>query len=314
MSSGRVATGARRGTLQVARVHGVGNGHLVSFKPPRGNLIPFLQERNEVRVWLPPGYETETMRYPVVFCHDGQNMMDAESSWLGISWQLGAAASSEIQRGTIHAPILVLIPNIESLRYMEYEWGGAMNEAFITWMCDVLKPSVDAKFRTLSNCTYALGSSLGGTVSFTSCYLRPDVFKGAACLSPLFSATYITEIALNGRQFRAPGGRCKSVRLYIDNGGDGETDETHVSPVDWENWNEGRGLPAPTKGFFWLDTQFQHGINAAIWAFRFHGLNPGSSSDHRFAYHKFAGHAHNEQAWAKRVPGALRFLLDKASG
>jgi len=50
----------------------------------------------EVWVWLPPGYDSSAAageRFAVMYCQDGQNLMDATTSWLNADWNLGRAAT-----------------------------------------------------------------------------------------------------------------------------------------------------------------------------------------------------------------------------
>jgi len=284
---------------------GIGHGRTVIFFPPRGNLLPVVEARREVKVWLPPGYDKDiNRRYPLVFCHDGQNMMEKDESWLGVSWELGKATSDLLVLGRIVSPIFVLIPNLDRLRYIEYEFGP-LCQNFVNWMADTLKPALDSEFRTKSQKAYALGSSLGGTCSFLSCYWRPDVFTAAACLSPSFNTMLIADVAMNRHFWRA--NKCRLTRLYLDNGGNSEDGEVTVPVVDWENSR--LGLPPDfTKGFFWLDTQLQLGVDGMLWALHSQGMDPDGE---RLMYDKFPGDAHNEVAWARRVYKALIFLLGK---
>ena len=45
-----------------------------------------------------------------------------------------------------------------------------------------------------------------------------------------------------------------------------------------------------------------------LWALRFGGMKPDNE---RMVYHKYSGDPHNELAWSKRLPDALKFLLEK---
>src|SRR5438270_6833721 len=57
-----------------------------------------LVSARNVRVWLPPGYDTDhTERYPVLYAHDGQNLFDPKTSFLGIDWRVDEALTKLIQ-------------------------------------------------------------------------------------------------------------------------------------------------------------------------------------------------------------------------
>ena len=55
----------------------------------------------------------------------------------------------------------------------------------IAFLCDVVKPMVDAQFSTLSDAanTMIFGYSLGGLAALYALYERPDLFGAAGCLS-----------------------------------------------------------------------------------------------------------------------------------
>ena len=45
--------------------------------------IPELGRTRRVWVYLPPGYESSTDRYPVLYMHDGQNVFDDATAFAG---------------------------------------------------------------------------------------------------------------------------------------------------------------------------------------------------------------------------------------
>src|SRR5690606_34996125 len=92
--------------------------------------------------------------------------------------------------------------------------GGGRGDDYLSFLADTLKPVIDRDFRTLPGRadTYVAGSSMGGLISLYAFFRRPDVFGGAAVMSP---ALWFAEGAI----FRfveaapfAPG------RLYLDIG------------------------------------------------------------------------------------------------
>ena len=72
-------------------------------------------------------------------------------------------------------------------REREYTQPGY--EDYGRFLVDTLKPLIDAKYRTLSGPanTAAMGSSLGGVVSFYLGWQWPEVFGKVACLSSTFT-------------------------------------------------------------------------------------------------------------------------------
>ena len=326
----------------------------------RGEIDHILLPQREIRVWLPPGYESSgDARYPVLYCHDGQHMMKEDEDVFPPprSWRLGETLSSMLacdgvyKTPSIQAPIVVLIPNCHQngtnllgdidfagqplfrRRWLEYG-DTPLGRRYIDWVCDVLKPGIDAEYRTRPEPrhTHAMGSSMGGLCAFNSVWQRPDVFSNAACLSPAFNPPLLAEVATGDgdatrqrfRRLCTPRGgsntgtgrpppsppphppvarRPRPAHALatplrgadIDNGGD--TAETKVSPMP-ESISD-----FVEPGWFWLDTDRQPGVDAMCAALRWHHVE--------HAFHRAPGGRHNEAAWAARVERPLRHLLGR---
>jgi len=268
----------------------------------------FILPSRPIRVWLPPSYRNQpTKRYPVIYCHDGQNAINDEESWTGHSWRLGGALTDLIRRSKsckddkdcakLREPIVVLIDSIAEdflvpgVRRRHLEYGdGPIGEAYTDAIVSNLKPRIDSQFRTLTgvNDTLSLGSSLGGQVSFSLFLKYPEVFGGAAGLSPCFQPKLLSDVATEGAT------KLRGKRIYMDNGGDSEDIRVPLlDPLDH--------LPNFNPGYFWLDTQLQPSIDAMRFALNFHNLP--------FEYKRYPGGRHNEREWARRIDKALLFLL-----
>ena len=140
-------------------------GHVESFTFPA-----FLSGRR-VWVYLPPGYDMSSARYPVLYMHDGQNLFDVRTSFAG-EWQVDEACESRIAGGALRPLIVVGIENgpnriAEYTPWPDQAYGGGGADAYLAAIRDVLIPEVDRRYRTLSgpNFRWMAGSSLGGLVS-----------------------------------------------------------------------------------------------------------------------------------------------------
>src|SRR3954451_14462460 len=61
-----------------------------------------LRNRRDVLVYLPPGYRRGSRRsYPVLYLHDGQNVFDAATSFVGVEWNADESAQRLINRRLI---------------------------------------------------------------------------------------------------------------------------------------------------------------------------------------------------------------------
>ena len=138
------------------------------------------------RVFLPPGYRENTLkRYPVLYMHDGNNLFLNEEAFLGNTWRTDEVLGLLDKMNVIEETIVVGIHPNE--REREYTQPGY--EDYGRFLVETLKPLIDAKYRTLSDPgnTAAMGSSLGGVVSFYLGWQWPEVFGKVACLSSTFT-------------------------------------------------------------------------------------------------------------------------------
>ena len=155
-----------------------------------------LTSERDVLVYVPPGYNDEPdRRYPVLYMHDGQNLIDPEDSFGGVAWSADETAHRLILEGAIEPIIIVGIYNTGD-RMNEYthvkatagkmrgHGGGA--DAYGRMIIEELKPFIDREYRTKPEREFTGlgGSSLGGLVSIYLGLERPDVFSRLAVMSP----------------------------------------------------------------------------------------------------------------------------------
>ena len=236
----------------------------------------------EIVVYLPPSYEAEaarSRRYPVLYFHDGQNVFDERTSYVG-KWAADEALEALSAEG-IEA-IAVAVPNRGVARMDEYNpWrersrftrgrpSGGKGDAYIDWLAGAVKPLIDGSFPTLPEreATGLAGSSMGGLISLYGLVAKPDVFGMALAMSPsIFWHDYgILKLIEQGRMSQA--------RIHIDMGG-----------REWRGGlADGRRLRDTLVSQGWVEGR-----------------------DLNYVEERFA--PHNESAWARRLPGALRFLL-----
>lgn len=232
-----------------------------------------LKER-DVIVWLPPDYEKNSgKKYPVIYMQDGQNLFDPATSAFGADWQIDETCDSLIRNGVIGSVIVVGIYNTSD-RMLEYT-PGTKGEAYMDFVINIVKPFIDNIYPTLPDRknTYVGGSSAGATISFMLAWNHPEVFSAAFCLSPAFKIQNIDLV----KDVSSYKGKKKKITLYIDNGGKG------------------------------LDERLQPGVDEMLKALQEKGFRPGKDY-----YWLLAPDAeHNESAWAKRIPEALKIILNR---
>ena len=233
----------------------------------------------DVIVWLPPFYYVEKYkRYPVIYIHDGQNIVDPRTSTFQIDWQIDETADSLIRKGLIDEIIIVGIYNTpdRSSEYAENDTGYA----YMNFIVDSLKPFIDKNYKTLPDKKYTAtaGSSLAGLISFMLAWEHDQVFSMAACISPAFKIGRYNFVD-NVESYK---GEKKKIKIYIDIGD-----------------NE-------------LDSKLQPGVDDMLTALKTKGFVEGKD----YYFYKEFNSLHSERDWAKRIWRALIFFFgtDKGKG
>ena len=153
--------------------------------------IPQLGRERRVWLYLPPGYATSKLRYPVLYMHDGQNVFDAATSFAG-EWGIDETLDSLHALGD-RGVIVVAVDNGESHRMSEYNpWKnanpalmGGEGDKYVDFLAKTLKPYIDAHYRTMPDRanTGVMGSSMGGLISLYAALKYPRVFGRAGVFS-----------------------------------------------------------------------------------------------------------------------------------
>jgi predicted alpha/beta superfamily hydrolase len=148
----------------------------------------------DVIIYLPPGYDANpTRRYPVLYMHDGQNVMDEITSFVG-EWNADETAQNRILAGRVEPLIIVGVYNTTD-RFPEYtqvvdprypELGGGKSPDYARFLVEELKPRIDSTYRTKPEpeFTGVAGSSAGGLASLYIALTYPNVFRRVGAVSP----------------------------------------------------------------------------------------------------------------------------------
>jgi predicted alpha/beta superfamily hydrolase len=190
----------------------------------------------QVDVWLPPGYFWRRWeRYPVLYMHDGQNLFDPKTSYIGVDWGMAESMIRLIRAGQIRPAIIVGIWNSPAripeycaqrafeqylvpgalARFIEH-FGPPVAEQYLAFITQELKPRIDREFRTLTGRadTFIMGSSMGGLSSLYAICQYPEVFGGAGCLSTSWSIGHSSMVDFLPTALPDPA----SHRIYFDYG------------------------------------------------------------------------------------------------
>ena len=177
-----------------------------------------LRYERDLIVWLPPSYASEQKRrYPVLYMHDGQNIFDPSTSFIGYDWHADEVADSLIRAGTIEEIIIVGIYNSPD-RMLEYS-DTNLGRQYAQFVATKVKPLIDSVYRTKPDRanTAVMGSSMGGLISFLFVWWHPEVFSKAGCLSSTFSFDHGKLLD----QVEEDSDTKRDIRIYMDCGGYG---------------------------------------------------------------------------------------------
>lgn len=179
-----------------------------------------LRYRRDILVWLPPSYLAEkNRRFPVLYMHDGQNIMDPHTSYAGADWRVDEWAERLMRSGKMQEAIIVGVNNTPDRLYEYSDCPTGMY--YRNFLAYNLKPIIDGSYRTLPEPenTAVMGSSMGGLCSLLLCWKNNDVFTKGGCLSSSFY--FNNDSAFKMVLFANEKPRTK---LYIDSGEDGKKD------------------------------------------------------------------------------------------
>lgn len=154
--------------------------------------IPGLDRSRGIRVYLPPSYDQSDQRYPVIYMHDGQNLFDDATSFVG-EWGVDEVLNEVAFEGGPEF-IVVGVDNGGTLRTEELtpwphpKFEGGKGGAYVKFIVETIKPFIDAEYRTKPDAenTAIGGSSLGGLISHYAIYKYPDTFSKAIIYSPSY--------------------------------------------------------------------------------------------------------------------------------
>jgi predicted alpha/beta superfamily hydrolase len=258
---------------------------------------PQLGGARDISVYLPPSLASRwkagadglgdpgapgDRAYPVVYFHDGQNVFDARTSFAG-EWHADETLQTLAGEGL--EAIAVAIPNGPA-RMDEYnpwvsqvDWRGrsakmgGKGDAYLAWLVDTIKPLIDQSFPTRSD--RAATGLIGSSMGgFISLY-------GLIAHPKVFGLAGVLSASIGWSRYKILAlideGKLPPVRIHLDMGG-----------------REWRGMTADAR-------RLRDVLIAKGWV---KGL------DLHYVEERYA--IHREDAWARRLPDALRFLLADA--
>ncbi|HFI0749360.1 TPA: alpha/beta hydrolase, partial [Streptococcus suis] len=231
--------------------------------------------------------------YPVVYFHDGQNVLYSKEAFSGHSWKV----IPTIKRNPdISKMIVVAIDNDGMERMHEYAaWKysetsipgvqfGGKGILYAEFVMDVVKSFIDKEYRTKSDRAHTamIGSSLGGNITqFMGLAYQDQI----GCLGVFSSANWLHQDAFDRFIERQKLDPSQRVYIYVGTEEADDTDKTLMAGNIKQAY-----------------------INSSLTYYR--QLISGGVHLHNLELEVISGAVHNEEAWALYLPDCLRFLSE----
>lgn len=262
-----------------------------------------------IDIWTPEELDG-SVRYPVVYMHDGQMLYDASQTWNGQAWEVDEVLGKAIEDERLPPAIVVGIHNSGANRWGDYfplkVWEslpdafrhGVVDEGtvprryhaadgmranqYLKFIVEELRPAVAKAFPVDESLekTTVMGSSMGGLISMYALCEYPDVFGRAACLSTHWigmtpmKSNPIPEAFVRYLEAHLP--EPGPHRIYFDHG-------TETLDAHYGVWQKQVDSVMRAKGF-----------DSSNWVTKV-----------------FEGTDHSEAAWASRLSIPFEFLLEE---
>jgi len=256
-----------------------------------------------VDVWLPENYQSDgSVKYSVLYVHDGQNLFFPGVSFSGQEWGLDEAMDSLLKLGQIRNTIVVGIWNTparlleytpenkiisrDSLQANKMKWeltSSALSDAYLQFIFEELKPLIDSQFVTKTDMrnTFMMGGNMGALISLSALCKYPDQVKGIACIGMQWPVSFMEKRELD-------------IQHYIDY-------YRHYLPN-----------PALHKIYFDVDASMRNAWNMRQQAYMDeHCYANAYGSAKNFMSLIFDDNLKQESEWRKRLAIPILFLLKK---
>ena len=132
-----------------------------------------LSTEREVRVYLPPGYDSGSVRYPLLVVNDGVDALEQGRLDYALEYLIGRTV----------APVIVAF--VEG-QHFELAGTRRLTDAYVQLMVDAVVPLLDRTYRTVarSQDRAMMGAGQGGVAAIYASLFYPQVFGKVAAQSP----------------------------------------------------------------------------------------------------------------------------------
>lgn len=158
-------------------------------------------KKRTVRIWTPDSYSKNDKKYDVLYMHDGGNLFDTQTSFMGEEWRIDetfnrfenenkkslivVGIDCSENRANEYSPEWKITKNSTSKTTLEFVTKPEGSE-YVDFIIDSVKPYIDSNYRTNpeKNSTFIGGASMGGIISLFAALEHPKIFSSAIVFSP----------------------------------------------------------------------------------------------------------------------------------
>jgi predicted alpha/beta superfamily hydrolase len=252
-------------------------------KVPAGRFVelgafggPGVEGTRRVRAYVP--HTPPGLKRPALYLFDGQNAFGDAGSFAG-GWHAHEASDRLASHKPV-APVIVAIDHghaarIDELSPFAMRGRGGKLDPLLDMIVHQVVPAANARFDLHDGIRAIGGSSMGGLAALYAHVRSPELFPRAICMSPSlwFGKDSLWDYLANRP---AP----YFARLYLDCGA-----------------REGGG-----RMLALVESFARH--------FAARGYVEGQKTDRRLMWRPDKRGSHNEKAWRRRLPKALRFAFE----
>jgi hypothetical protein len=179
--------------------------HVIDSELLRGNVLGD-PARRPLWVYVPPGYEDSTRRYPSVYVIQGYTgqlvMWNNRSAYRPTFPQ---AADAMFAAGDVPPAVMVFVDAWTAYGGSQFVDSPGTGR-YHSYLCEEVVPFVDARYRTLADRAHRAisGKSSGGFGAMITPMLRPDLFGALASHAgdALYELCYLAEFGKSVRHLR----------------------------------------------------------------------------------------------------------------
>ncbi len=218
---------------------------------PHGSVVTewvksgVLKRTERVTVYLPPGYEKGSSRFPVLYLVHGSG--DTPESWVNAG-HANFILDNLIADGKAK-PMIVVMPAGHALPFSAPRGGPpSNNELFEKHLVSEVIPMIDGKYRTAANAQHRVlaGLSMGGGHTIYTGFSHPELFGALGIFSPGLVRDFDTRfqsVLSNPKAFNS------KVKLVWVACGDNDTTVQFPRVKAWADSLNQHGIPETFKTY-----------------------------------------------------------------